>query len=138
MRTVLNRMKNLVSIFPILIFWVMADCIYNIQWRKVCHRSGKKFFKSVQIYRKDAHCSDNNFLISEFVFVRILVFDIRSILYMLDFVICACDLMYAKSPTWGDYLQITIIVHYRCDDWFLWWDEQVFNVFFSRKSKALL
>ena len=55
----------------------------------------KSSFKSGQIYRKDAHCSESDFLVHEYFFVRLLVFDILSILCMVDFEVC--DLMYAKS-----------------------------------------
>ena len=51
----------------------------------------KKLFISGQIYRNDAHCYDNDFLVRQFFFN---FFEIWSILYIVDFDVC--DLMYAK------------------------------------------
>ena len=72
---------------------VLADCIYNIP--KI-HGPKKLLFKSGQIYRKDAHCcSENDILVNEFFFVRLLVFGLWSFLYMVDFGIF--DLMFTKD-----------------------------------------
>ena len=78
--------KSIFSIFLIFIFWPMADCIYNlpkIYWPI------KKLFKSVQIYRRDADCSENDFLVHEFFFIRLLGF-----WDMVD--VEGLDFMYAK------------------------------------------
>ena len=48
-------------------------------------------FKSVQIYRKDAHWSENHFLVHEFFYVRLLVFEMWSILYMADCIIVSLN-----------------------------------------------
>ena len=45
-------------ILAIYIFWVMADCIYNLPK----NYRPKKEFISVQIFREDADCSENDFL----------------------------------------------------------------------------
>ena len=48
----------------------MFDCIYNLQvchlHFQVCHRTKYNSFKSGHIYRKDAHCSETDFLVHEF------------------------------------------------------------------------
>ena len=45
----------------------MADCIYNLQWHTRCATDQKKkLFKSDQIYKKDAHYSENEILVNEF------------------------------------------------------------------------
>ena len=43
------------------------------------------FLKRGHIFKKDAHCSENDFIVHEFFFVRLLVFEIWSILYMVNF-----------------------------------------------------
>ena len=53
-------------IYPIFIFWVMADCIYNLRAThrdfEACHQPKwiKKSLKSGQIYRKDAQWAETN------------------------------------------------------------------------------
>ena len=49
----------------------MTGCIYNLP--KI-YRLKKKVFKSVEIYRYDADCSENNFLVREFFFVSEKIF----------------------------------------------------------------
>ena len=87
-------------IFPIISFWDMVV-------KDVTIRQQKKSFKSGQIYREDANWSDNDFLSMSFFFVRLLVFEIWSILYMADCIIvrpvrCAwgggpCDTQHLKE-----------------------------------------
>ena len=69
--------------FPIIIFRVMVDRIYNCQvchlYFQVCHKK-KGHSKSDQIYSTDAQWSGKDYLFHGFFFVRLLVFEIRSIL----------------------------------------------------------
>ena len=44
----------------------------------------KKLCKSDLLIRKDAHCSENNFLVQEFFFVWLLVFEIWSTIYKIN------------------------------------------------------
>ena len=78
MRTVLNRMKNQFCDFFFSYSWLYLQFTVTYQF---CHRPKKKLFKIGQIYKKDAHCSENDFLVLEFFFVWILVFEIWSFLY---------------------------------------------------------
>ena len=97
MGTVLNRMKDQFYDFCEFFFWVMADCIYNLS--KI-YRPKEKV---VQICRKDTDYSEKYFFVNEFFFVRLLVFEIWSTLYMVDFDVC--DLMYHVCKRHYRFLQ---------------------------------
>ena len=73
-----DNSQNKISDFTDFYFWVMADCIYNLTKNLI---TKTKVFKIGQIYRKDAHCFENDFLVHEFFFVRLQVFEIWPILY---------------------------------------------------------
>ena len=79
MGTVLNRIKIIFQIIPIYIFWVMADFLYGFVYNlrdtpSVPPTNKIKLFKSGHMYRKDAHWTDNDFLVHDFFLVWLLVF----------------------------------------------------------------
>ena len=63
---------------------------------QLCHRPKKKLFESGQIYKKDAHCSKNDFLVFDFFSVRLLGSEIWSVSCTYGH-FDVCDLMYAKD-----------------------------------------
>ena len=84
MRTVLNGMKNQFSDF----YFVSYDRLYLQFTIKI--KTKKNLFNSGQIYRKDAHCSENDFLVHELFF-----FTTFSLWDMVDFDVC--DFIYTKD-----------------------------------------
>ena len=69
----------------------MVDCIKKIQ---MCSLNFS--FKSDQIYRKDAQCSETHFSVLEVFFVRLLVFEIWSILMYVTSCIQKTEELFAK------------------------------------------
>ena len=79
--------KSYIYIFPIFIFGVMTDCIYNLRYTPSVPPTKKKVFKSDKICMKDVHCSKNYILADEFLGATFSL-EIWSILYMVDFIVC--------------------------------------------------
>ena len=76
-----GKMLTLLNISDFPEFYFLSYGWLHLRWHNWCATNQeKKLFKSGLIYRKDEHCSDNDFLVLEFFFVRLLVFEIWSIL----------------------------------------------------------
>ena len=79
LRTVLNRMKNQFSYLSDFIFWVIADCIYNLRWHIWLFE-----YLTDQNRPKVAKYTENMCNVQKRMknqFFRFLVFEIWSILY---------------------------------------------------------
>ena len=86
MPTVLNWMKNRFSNFYFSSYsWLNLQFTSSMspQFPRVSPTKIKISLKSVQTVRKYAQCSETDFLFHEFFFVRVLVFEIWSILMQL-------------------------------------------------------
>ena len=93
-RTVLNQMKK--QHYDFCNFYLLSYDLLYLQFTKYLLIKKMKLFKSVQIYRKEAYCSENYFFVHEFFVVRLWVLEIWSILCMVDFDVWFwCILMYA-------------------------------------------
>ena len=78
----------------------MADCIYNFS--KIYQP--KKMFKSGQIYRKDADCSENNFLIPDFFCTTFSLWEIIDYVYG-RFWCMPQSMSFCKQKIWSDFCE---------------------------------
>ena len=80
--TVLNQMKNKFSDYYISSYgWLYLQFTSMSPQFPCVSQTKKKLFRSDKTYKKDAHCSDTDFLVPEFFCIFFLIFQIWSILY---------------------------------------------------------